>query len=179
MAIFDRLNFRKGLTSQNPWAKYRVVYPDVQRVAVATILAESQVSFKIGKQTIQAAGVIVENAAYWYETDDLDEAQYLCAMLNSGVIDTRLASLRSRLQAAHPHVHKKIFDVAPIPRFDPADADHMALVLLTQVCAAKVQAWKVGGADGATDIGVLRRKARAVIAPELAQIDVHVQKILG
>lgn len=179
LTLYGCIDYRKKLTMQNPSAMYRVIYPDVQRVAVATILAEAQVTFTVGKQQVQAAGIIVENAAYTYETNDLDEAQYLCAMLNSGVIDTRLASLRSRIQAAHPHVHKKIFDVAPIPRFDPADADHLALVLLTQICAAKVQAWKVGGADGATDIGVLRRKARAVIAPELAQIDVHAERVLG
>jgi hypothetical protein len=179
LTLFGCVNYRQKLTNQNPEAKYRVIYPDVQRVAVATILAEPQVTFTFGKQKLKTAGVIVENAAYAYETNDLDEAQYLCAVLNSGVIDTRLASLRSRMQAAHPHVHKKIFDVAPIPRFDPANADHQALVQLTQVCAAKVQAWKIGGADGATDIGVLRRKARAVIASELVQIDEHVEKIFA
>ena len=179
LTILGSLNYRQKLTAQNPNSKYRVIYPDVQRVAVATILAEPEVTFTIGKQKVKTAGVVVESAVYAYETDDLDEAQYLCAMLNSGVIDTRLASLRSRLQAAHPHVHKKIFDVAPIPKFSPADADHQALVQLTQVCAAKVQAWKAGGADGATDIGVLRRKARAVIADELVQIDVHALAVLG
>jgi hypothetical protein len=129
---------------------------------------------------IQAAGIIVENAAYWYETDNLEEAQYLCAMLNSGIIDTRLASLRSRMQAAHPHVHKKIFDVAPIPRFASSDTDHQALTRLTQICTAKVQAWKVSGETGESkDIGVMRRKARAIIASELTQIDLHVEKILA
>ena len=178
-SAINYVNYRNKLTDQNSDAKYRVVYPDVQRVAVATILAEPQVNFTIGKQTLKTAGVIVESAAYAYETDDLDEAQYLCAVLNFGVIDTRLASLRSRLQAAHPHVHKKIFDVAPIPRFDPADPAHQALVEMTQVCAAKVSAWKAGGADGATNIGVLRRKARAVIADELVQIDAQVEKIFA
>jgi len=177
LSLYGCVNYRQKLTMQNPQAKYRVIYPDVQRVAVATILAEPQVNFKIGKQTLKTAGVIVENAAYSYETDDLNEAQYLCAVLNSGVIDTRLASLRSRMQVGHPHVHKKIFDVAPIPRYDPANSSHLALTKLTQICAAKVQSWKLGGADGATDIGVLRRKARVVIAQELAEIDVHVASL--
>lgn len=179
MAIFDRLNFRKGLTLQNPEVKYRVVYPKLQRVAVATVLTERQVDFTIGKQTLKTAGVVVENAVYAYETNDLAEARYLCAMLNSSVADNLLSHLRRRDQSSTPDVHKKIFDVAPIPKFNPADADHLALVQLTQVCAAKVTAWKAGDRDGATDIGVLRRKARAVIAPELAQIDVHVQTILA
>ena len=125
------------------------------------------------------AGSVVENAAYSCEVSTLAEAQYLCAVLNSGVMDTRLSALRSREQKAHPHVHKKIFDVAPIPQFDPANPDHAALVALCAQCAQKVTQWKAGGMDGATDIGVRRRKARAVIAAELLQIDGHVRRVLG
>ena len=88
---------------------------------------------------LSASGYVTDSGSYSYDTDDPEEADYLCACLNSPVVDARLDQLRRRNQKGHPHVHKKVFDVAPIPHFNASDALHRDLAEIGRVCERKVR----------------------------------------
>lgn len=180
MSIYERLDRVHGLTRQNPQAKYRVMYPDVQRVPIAANVRTDEVVFVIGGQELKVSDIVVDTTTYAYETSNLDEANYLASFLNSAVTDQRLASLRRRNQKTHPHVHKKIFDVAPIPKFDARNPTHRRLAELGKECSTKVECWLASGAArNIKSIGRLRGMARETLKDNLKEIDGLVKEILG
>ncbi|TEU21964.1 MAG: SAM-dependent DNA methyltransferase [Anaerolineales bacterium] len=179
MTALGCLDYRRKLTIQNPQSKYRVVYPDVQRVPIAAVVKTDEVVFSIGEQELRVLNVVFDHTAYAYETNDFGEANYLTSFLNSAVTDQRLASLRRRKQKTHPHVHKKIFDVAPIPQFDPTSPAHRRLAELGKNCSEEVERWlEAGGPGKVRSIGKLRSMVREMLSDELGQIDGWVEPLL-
>jgi hypothetical protein len=180
MSIYGRLDRVHGLTNQNPNAKYRVVYPDVNRIMFATVIdLEGQVRFSLQGQTLAAKSLIVDYTTYFFETSSKTEAMFVAAVLNSQVIDKCLEPFRRKDQKTHPHVVKKIFDVAPIPKFDAANPTHKRLAELGKECSAKAVKWVADGGTGKiTSIGKLRGMVRAMLKQELQEIDALVETIL-
>lgn len=180
MSIYERLDRVHSLSRQNPQAKYRVVYPNFQRVSLASVVStEKTLVHEINQQRLELTGFVVESALYHCETNNVEEAYYLCTCLNSSLIDLRLGPLRRRAQKTHPNVHKKIFDVAPIPQFDAANRTHHRLAALGAECSAKVEQWVE--ADRPThikSIGKLRSLVRDELTGELTEIDRLVKEIL-
>jgi len=174
------LDYRRKLTSQNPQAHYKVMYPDVNRVMLSSVVHIPETfTMAIGQQEMSLTNFIVECGLYCFETDDADHAYYLCAVLNSSVLDRQLAPFRRRRQKAQPHVHKKIFDVAPIPQFDPSRKEHLRLAELGQACTQKVAEWLQSGGPGKIrSTGKLRSMVREMLADELGQIDELVEPML-
>jgi hypothetical protein len=125
-------------------------------------------------------GFVVESVLYYCETDRADEAHYLAAVLNAPEIDRRLGGLRQRQQKSHPHVAKKIFDVAPIPLYDPSDATHRRLAELGEACARRVQeAVASGEINLQQKVTQLRQAVRNLLAEPLQEIDQLVQSLFG
>jgi hypothetical protein len=123
---------------------------------------------------------VTDYVNYSYETDDEDEAYFICSVLNSFVVDALLRPFRRKEQGGHPHVTKKIFDVAPIPQFDPAQPEHRRLAELGRACSERVAAWLAAGGPGKTQsIGRLRGMVREMLKEELAEIDECTTRILG
>jgi hypothetical protein len=117
---------------------------------------------------------------YYCETNDAGEAYYLAAVLNAPEIDRRLGGLRQRQQKSHPHVAKKIFDVAPIPLYDPSDATHRRLAELGEACTHRVQgAIASGTLNLQQQVATLRKAVRALLAEPLQEIDQLVQSLFG
>ncbi|MBN2396027.1 MAG: N-6 DNA methylase, partial [Candidatus Atribacteria bacterium] len=167
-SAIEWLNYRSKLTSQNPGTKYLVLYADVQRIMFAIYLSKKEYNiFKFNDQELIVNDFIIDYTLYYYGTNKLEEAQFLCSVLNSSIIDQKLGSLRKREQKSHPHVGKKIFDVASIPKFDDSNSDHIRLAAIGEQCTEKVAKWIKSGGQGTTkSIGVLRRKVREMLSEE-------------
>lgn len=181
MTLYERLDRMRGLTAQNPRARFRVVYPNFQRIMAAAVVAAEDVrAAELDGLGIAPAGFVADTALYACETDDAGEAYYLCACLNAAAIDRRLGALRRRDQGSHPNVHKKPFDVAPIPRYDPSNAAHRRLAALAEVCAASVRrAVAERAPEVAGPVGDARRRIRGLLADKLAAIDEATEEVLS
>jgi len=181
MSVYERLDRVHGLTRQNPQAKYRVVYPDINRVMLATVIrTDKPIRLQIGEQEIEVSGYVTDCKNYGCETDIEHEAYFVCSVLNSSVVDALIRPFRRREQRGHPDVHKKIFDVAPIPQFAPKNPAHRRLAELGKGCSAKVERWLAsGGAGKIKSIGKLRSMVREMLTGELEEIDGLVKEILG
>lgn len=180
ISAIEWLNYRNKLTSQNPQTKYIVLYADVQRIMFAIYLSKNEFNIlKFNDQELIVNDFIIDYTLYYCGTNKLEEAQFLCSVLNSSIIDDKLGSLRKREQKTHPHVGKKIFDVASIPQFDASNSTHIRLAAIGKECTEKVSQWVKSGGPGTTkSIGVLRRKVREMLSEELKEIDELVRKIL-
>lgn len=175
MSVTQRLDHVRGLTAQRLSTRYRVLYPNFQRSSVACVTDSN---------SPEAASFpprfVTDTALYCCETEDAGEAHYLCAVLNSHVVDHALGPLRRGNQAAHPNVHKKLFDVMPIPLFDSGDALHARLSELGATCAARVrESIRMGDPIVLGNIGVARRDVRTLICDELAEIDSLTAAFIG
>lgn len=174
------LDYRRKLTVQNPQTKYRVLYPDVNRLMLASVVSlEELIVFRIGGQEIAVNSFLTDYTSYVLETNDKKESLFIATILNSEVIDRCLEPFRRRGQKAHPHVVKKVFDVAPIPQFEATNPDHQRLADLGNECSTKVERWLTsGGAGEIKSIGKLRGMVREMLKDELNEIDVLVKEIL-
>lgn len=182
LTLCERLNYSRGLTAQNPQARYLVLYPDIQRISCALVIEPQQVVQEViqREQGVPINGFVVESVLYYCETNDAGEAYYLAAVLNAPEIDRRLGGLRQRQQKSHPHVAKKIFDVAPIPLYDPSDATHRQLAELGEACTHRVQGAIASGAlNLQQQVATLRKAVRALLAEPLQEIDQLVQSLFG
>jgi phosphohistidine phosphatase SixA len=179
MSIYERLDQYRGLSKQNPQARYLVLYPNFQRVMLSTVIRRDEIEFEINEQRLKINNFIVESALYYYETEDEMEAYYLCTCLNSSTVDKKIQNFRRRQQKTRPNIHKKIFDIVNIPRFDPSNDIHRRLAELGELCSQKVAEWlKSRGQGKIKSIGVLRSRVREMLKDELKEIDGLVQKIL-
>jgi SAM-dependent methyltransferase len=113
MTLMERWNYNGGLDSQFPIASVRVVY-----AASGTLPAAA---------TLFDARSTVEHKLYWAAVGGIDEARYLCAVLNSETSRERVAHLQSRGQWGARDFDKVIFEL-PIPKFDTSQALHARLV---------------------------------------------------
>jgi len=177
MSIHERLNYNALLASQNPQAKYRVLYTASATYIAACIVPKRAFKLEVDGQRIALAGFVAESKTYRFETDNSSEAHFLSAVLNSSITDLLLKPMQSRGLFGPRDIHKKVLEL-PIPRFKAADKSHKELVRLGKLCSKRVQNFLRGYA-GSLAIGRLRRKVRDLLAAELAEIDSIVKVILG
>ncbi|MEN9978755.1 MAG: N-6 DNA methylase [candidate division WOR-3 bacterium] len=177
--VLQWLDYRKNLTNQNPKARYRVIYNTSGTILTAAVVENENISFKFGNQEVRAQGFIADTVTYCYETNDKQSAYSLAAILNSPYLDHLIKPMQSRGLWGPRHLHKKPLEF-PIPKFDERNPIHLRLSELGEKCTEKVRQWlDQGGAKGIKDIGRLRALVRQLLAPELAEIDQLVQKLLG
>jgi hypothetical protein len=179
MDVLEYLDYQGKLTSQDPEAKYRVLYAASATYVCACVVEDESIGFEIGGQEVQAAGFAVDHKSYQFETDNELEASYLVAVLNAPVVDELVKPMQSRGQYGARDIHKKVLEL-PIPQFDPSQEAHRALAALGRGCAHRVAAWLEGGGPGdVRSIGTLRSTVREMLAEELGQIDEWVGPVLA
>ncbi len=175
VGLLEWLDYRRKLTTQRARGS-RVVYPEAGRQPVAAGLSG------LGICDYTSYWCAAPGAARWY----------LSAVLCAAATDELLAELRRPDMRGHPHVGKKVFDVAPIPLYDRDNALHRQLAELGRECERKVAGWleREKAADTEEErrakveklrraIGHTRRKIREMLAEELEEIDRLVQELLG
>jgi methylase of polypeptide subunit release factors len=178
MDILERLDYQRDLTTQNPQAKYRVLYPTSATYMCACVVENRPIEFEIGGQRLEARGIIASEVTYHLETDNEAEAHYLTAMLNAPVIDQKLKPMQARGQWGPRHIHKKVLEL-PIRQFDPGDEVHRRLAELGRECSEKVADWlEAGGPGKIRNIGRLRSMVREMLAGELREIDGLVREMI-
>jgi|GEM_PF-708773 len=184
--IYEWLNFQNKLTNQNPSAKYAVVYARAATNMVSAIIDISKVLQGFTYGNIKINGVVFDNTLYRYYTDDEDEAFYLCAVLNSSILDTLVEPMKPPSKGGKrwaKDFHKKPLEF-PIPKYDPSNELHKKLMELGREATEK--AWKAldsllrekygkslktKGFLDYKELGGLRDEIRAELKDILSEID--------
>ncbi len=167
---YSRLDYQHLLTCQHPIGYHTVVYN-----TAGTNLASCVISPPLLKTGLPVQGFAADADTYYYQTKDDIEAHYLCAFLNAAYVDETIKPYQTRGQWGARHIHRRPFEVVPIPKFDPEDVKHRKLVELSKECHEKVAKLELTGKS----IGLLRNKVREHLAAELAEIDDLVKEILS
>jgi type I restriction-modification system DNA methylase subunit len=175
--VYEWLNYRNKLTNQYLKSPYKVLY-----VATATFLASCVISkddpliYIVTEDfTFGLKGFVAESKTYFYETDNELEAFYLCAILNSKVVDDWIKPMQNKGDWGERDIHKRPL-LLPIPKFDPNDSRHGSLGEIGKKCKSIIMSnlEKMQSRS----IGRDRSIARKLLVEELNQInDIVVQLI--
>jgi len=123
---------------------------------------------------VKPKGFVADAKTYFYETDDENEAHYLCAILNSTITNEGIKPYQTKGLFGERDIHRRPF-MLPIPKFDPNDPIHLRLAELSKICHAKVAKVKFAGKS----VAKLRKLAREAVKDELREADELVSKLLG
>lgn len=173
------LDYRKKLTSQNPLAKYRVLYPMSATYLCATVVEDQKIEFDVNGQTVTANGFLSDYATYYLETEVEKEAYYLTSILNAPFIDSIIKPMQTHGLWGPRHICKKVLEF-PIPQFDDSNSKHLKLAESGEQCSQKVTDWiQTKSYGNIRSIGKLRAMVREMLKKELNEIDAIVQNLLN
>ena len=171
MSANDRINFQKGLTSQNLNVPYLVLYNASAKDANATIVKREDYELEF----------IVESKAYVFYTDNIDEAYYLTTVLNSKLPNAMMKDFQSRGLFGARDVHKKILDIY-FPTYDEKNKIHKQLAGLGKEAHEKTKIYLTENPPpqdlSAAHLGRLRLAIKKHLAEEMIEIDHLVEKII-
>jgi hypothetical protein len=187
MTIYEQINFRQALSQQNPRAKYKVVYLRSGTNLAATVIDVE----KVLRENMLLNGIIVESTLYRYETDNIDEAYYLVAVLNSSVLDQLIKPMQSKGEYGERDIHKKPLEF-PIPKYNPDNEVHKRLAelgrkaseiaerVLPELLSSRGydERLRERGALMPQEVATLRRDIRRRLGEVLKQIDDLVIELL-
>ncbi|MEZ4526142.1 MAG: N-6 DNA methylase [Desulfobacterales bacterium] len=168
----DRINYQKGITSQDINKKYLVIYNTSGKDANGTVIQRKNLDLEF----------IVDYKSFVFYTDSFDEANYLAAILNSSIPNERMKDFQSRGLFGARDVCKKILDIY-WPKFDRKNKIHLHLAELGRQAHDSVSKFlaeniapdqKIEGVH----LGKLRLEIKAHLHKEMKEIDTLVKRIM-
>lgn len=168
----DYLNWQNKLTEQNLNAPFLVLYNSSAKDANSLVVQRISNDFTF----------FVENKTYCFYANNLAEAFYLSAMLNSKIPNELMKDFQSRGLFGARDVHKKILDIY-FPRFDETNEVHKKLAELSETAHKKAAKYLDDNPPQkeltATRLGKLRLDIKKHLTEEMKEIDKLVKKVVG
>lgn len=143
LTLRGQLDYQQKLASQHPVAPLRVVY--------------TKSGMHLAAAKLVGGRAIVDHTLYWAAAGSVDEADYLCAVLNAAVV-TRMVRPWMAYGKDERHIDKHVWRL-PIPLFDPEDPAHVRLVAAARRAEAEIAGRAVKGGCVA-----VRREIRGFLA---------------
>jgi len=171
--VVSYLDSRNKLSSQNSRAEYIVLWnASGTNLASCVINKRALPPLEAGKTTIRPIGFIADNKSYVYETDDEGEAHYLCAILNSNVVNESIKPFQPKGLYGEREIGRRPF-MFNILEFKMNNPLHARLVELSKLCHVKVSQIHLKGERSAS----ARKKTTELVKKELQEIDSIVGKM--
>jgi hypothetical protein len=178
MDVYDRLNWSSGLTNQSPRAKYRVLYNKSGTYLVACVIENSKERVKFDSSKIRISGTIADDTTYRFDTDNLDEAMFVSAMLNAPIVDALIKPMQTRGQWGPRDIHKKVLEI-PLPKFNPKNSKHAELVALARQAETKAEKLVDELEKKYSGIGKIRQLIKVELEGEILRIDKIVRELIS
>jgi hypothetical protein len=172
--IVERLDYRGLLSSQDPSKRYVVLY-NTSGANIASCVVDRQKlpSFHIDGFEIIPKGFVADEKTMFYETNNEVEAHYLCAVLNSDVINELIKPLQTKGLYGERDIVRRPFMLS-IPSFNSHSPLQKRLAELSKICRDKVA--KVTFTK--KSVAGRRKEAREVVKKELEEINELVSQLL-
>jgi len=171
--VYQWLDYRRKLLSQHSFGYYNVLSGKCGTHIASCVVDATSGSLEVESRSTN--GFFNDTGIFFYQTKELREAHYLCALLNSQYVDEAIKLSQPKGAWGEREVQRRPFEVLPIPEFDAADKNHLRLAALSQECHQKVAQLALEGKS----IGSLRNKVRDYLSTELHEINKLVKAILA
>lgn len=185
--IYHRLDFSRCLTQQQSFGVSKLLYNTSGTHLCSCVASESSIA-QTASSFADRLGFIADTTTYWLERATVAELHYLCAFVNAPIVDEAIKPYQTKgsFGAQHGggerHVHRRPFEVVPIPRYSSTDVRHRRLAKISESCHARVARWLQSSDPDTltTPIGRLRTRIRKeLLADELSEIDAIVREIIS
>jgi len=144
LTLMDQLNYQNKLSRQLPVAPFRVVY--------------NASGMHLSAAKVRNPRAIMSKSLYWAAFHEEDEADFLCAILNSAVT-TEMVRPYMSYGKDERHIDKHIWQL-PIPSYDARETTHREVATLGREMAQLVQEMPV---DVSMHFPAARRHIRRLI----------------
>jgi len=178
MDIYQRLDYSRGLTSQSSRARFKVLYNKSGTYLVSCVVENRKTKLDLDSSEIRISGVCADDTAYWFDTNNSDEAMFIAALLNAPIVDALIKPMQSRGQWGERDIHKKVLEL-PLPKFNPKNEKHMELVKLGKQAQTKAQKLIADLEAKYSGIGKIRQLIKVEIAEDLLKIDKIVRELIA
>ncbi len=171
--IQEYLNYNQKLTDQNVKEPFVVLYNKSGTNLVAAFLTRSETK-RIGD--LNVTGFVADHVTYRYYADTEEHALYLVGVLNCEVVNEAIKPYQPQGLLGERDIHRRPFEVCPIPLFNRRDALHQDIVVVAREAREKMLKWrsKIGG-----NAAQAREAARKIIQPQLEELNELVRQLLG
>ena len=170
--LADWLNYQNKVTTQSAVPGYLVLYGATGSNISACVVDTYHLPVLNGAKP---GAFVVDHKTYWYRSEVKEEAHFLSALLNAPCVDTAIKAHQTRGLFGPRDIHRRPFEVCPIPQYEPGNEDHRRLAELSQQAHGIV-----GGLDlRAGGVVAARKQARQAARAQIAEIDAIAQRLLG
>ena len=177
LSIYQRINYQKTLEKQNQVAKFKVLYVAYGTYMTSCVInASLNHNIKINKTELEISGVFVDATTYYFDASSLDEANYLCSILNSKHLDDLIKPYQPKGDFGAWAIHRIPLRFT-IPVFDSKNVHHVELAKIGQNCADRIP--NIIKDLKIKSIGKIRNIIRNKLSEQYDQIDIIVKMILN
>jgi hypothetical protein len=167
--IRQRLNYNNLLESQILSAKLIVIYN-----TSGSNLTSALVYPRDKDASLPIRGFVADHKTYFYYPKDEKEGDYLCAILNSSIVNDIIKAYQPQGLFGARDIHRRPFEACHIPVFDEKKRVHFKLSILGK--DARLIADKyIKDLDG--PIGRMRGEMRRLLRPQLDKINELVENL--
>ncbi len=156
--LYERLDYQGELTNQSLVQRFLVLYNAEGTNVAASLFDRHEHSLPL----------IVEHTVYWAAFASRQEADYLCAILNSQTVNLAIKPFQAVGLLGERHIQKKLLEL-PLPTFNHENETHVTIA--------------VRGAEARKSVEVVTRseefKTATTVARQRAMIRTHLKKELG
>lgn len=145
-SLYERLEYQGGLSAQHFSHRYLVLYNAEGTNVAATFFDRHS----------YALPLVVEHTVYWAALANRNEADYLCAVLNSQTVNLAIKPFQATGLLGERHIQKKLLEL-PIPTFDHENKAHTDIAKLG-VQAREEAAKVIGSAEYPADTSIARQR---------------------
>ena len=153
LSFLEQCDYYGKLSCQFPISPVRVVYTKAGTNVAAALVQDEE--------------AIIDHKLYWAETESLEEAHYLCGILNSEALGVGVEQYQSQGQWGARDFDKYVFNL-PIPRFDRNNPLHHRIAEAAEIAAT----WRTMFPSGSVNIspahaGVSATRLRNTASPRV------------
>lgn len=177
LTIYQRLDYAKGLTDQDPTARFKVLYlTSGTNLASCFVDLTQRIEIDVDGAGLPLRGFVAECTTYCSEVKDEKEAYYLVSVFNSNIVNSLIKPMQAKGLFGERHIHKKVLEL-PIPDYNPNETTHRRLAELSKQCSKRVKQI-LPTVTRYKSIAKIRGEIRKALAKELQEIDELVKHIL-
>jgi len=167
--VIDRLNRYNVVTDQDPSKQYVVLYNARGANAMAYVLDRKTIPpIRVGELAkLENRQFVVDITTYYYATNDLNEAHYISAVLNSSIINKKVKPFQPRGKYGKRDIGIRPFMLS-IHEFDKKNEDHLQLARISKECHEFITKHKFSKKGFKS----MRNEALKLIKDKLSKIDV-------
>ncbi|MHA2053114.1 MAG: HsdM family class I SAM-dependent methyltransferase [Candidatus Hodarchaeales archaeon] len=163
--LLSRLNYNNLILDQNPQKRYLVSYSGTGTNITASVIDKQK-----RKRNSEGLPFLADVKVWFYETNNKSEAHYLCAVLNSNVVNQLIKPLQPQGLGGGRAIHRRALSF-PIPEFksEPLQSELTRLSLEAHIRLSTHQF---------QNTTKMRREVKEIITDILEEIDLRVNQLL-